>query len=263
MMTNREDYYTLITGAGAGIGRAMATECAARGMHVLAVSLPNSGLQELKQELEERYGTKVQMVETDLTREGACQDLYDYCIQEDIRVNILINNVGLGSTGAFESFSAAFYETQMKLNVLTTGLLTRLFVPELKKTPSPRVLNVGSMGGFFHIPYKVIYSATKAFVYSFSMALRAELRKDGISVSVLCPAAVDTNERVRAHNQTLSRTAKSSLMKPEDVAKYAVEKMLRGKAVIVPGFTNRVYLRLSNLVPYGIKMRIISSIFSK
>lgn len=262
-MASPEEYYTLITGAGAGIGRALAVECASRGMHVVAVSLPDSGLRELKDFVEKKYGTKVFVIETDLTRENACTEVYTRCMKEGLRINVLINNVGLGSTGPFESFDASFYETQMKLNVLATGLLTRLFITELKKARSARILNVGSMGGFFHIPHKVIYSATKAFVYSFSMALRAELRKDGISVSVLCPAAVDTNERVRAHNQTLSRTAKSSLMKPEDVAKYAVERMLRGKALIIPGFFNRCYLKLNNLVPYGLKMRIISNIFSK
>lgn len=262
-MKSPDEYYTLITGSGAGIGRALALECASRGMHVVAVSLPNSGLQELKSEIDEKFGTKVRILETDLTQEGACRDVYEYCVREGIRVNVLVNNVGLGSTGPFESFDGAFYDIQMKLNVLATGLLTRFFVPELKKVPSAKILNVGSMGGFFHIPHKVIYSATKAFVYSFSMALRAELRKDNILVSVLCPAAVDTNEKVRAHNQTLSRTAKSSLMKPEDVAKYAVRKMLQGKAVIVPGFFNRCYLKMSSLVPYGIKMRIISNIFSK
>ena len=128
----------------------------------------------------------------------------------------------------FEQLSPDFYYTQIHLNVMTTCILTRLFVEDLKTNTPSHILNVGSMGGFFMLPQKIVYSATKTFVYAFSQGLRMELASSGITVSVLCPGGTDSNEKTTAINKDLKGLAKISILQPHEVAKEAIDKMLKG-----------------------------------
>jgi short-subunit dehydrogenase len=241
--------YTLITGASSGIGKALALECALKKMNILLVALPGRELLELEKKICEEYNVKCDSLGIDLSVHCSCQKVYKWVKENNYKVNILINNVGVGSKGAFEQLSPDFYYNQINLNVVTTCILSRLFIEELKINAPSHIMNVGSMGGFFLMPHKIVYSSTKAFVYFFSRGLRTELLSSGIMVSVLCPGGTDSNAHTTAINKDLKGLAKISILKPEEVAREAIAKMLKGQPRIIPGFLNKVYYHISRLVP--------------
>jgi short-subunit dehydrogenase len=173
-----------------------------------------------------------------------------------LRVNILINNAGIGNTQLFAETPPELFKQQIKLNVLATTLLTSLFIPELKKNGPSNILNVGSLSSFFYLPKKQVYGATKSFIYFFSKSLRRELQHDDISVSVVCPGGMNTNFHVSLLNRSAGFISRMSILNPEDVAPVVIGKMIKGKEVIIPGTVNRLSMLLDKLLPVFMKKMI-------
>jgi short-subunit dehydrogenase len=158
-----ERFYTLITGSSSGIGKALAFECARRNMNLILVSRPSPRLAAAAEEVSAKYNSvDVKFLGIDLIETDAPQKVFDWCIQQGLKVNYLINNAGTVGTAPFDKCDPAYLDSIIMLNMRTLTLLTRLFLPELKKYPVSKILNVGSMSGFFPIPYKSVYSASKA-----------------------------------------------------------------------------------------------------
>ncbi len=244
-----EKYYSLITGAGCGIGRALAVECASRSQNLLLVALPGKELNETQTFIRNNFDVECYCLGIDLSQHCSATEVFNWTKKNKFKVNVLINNVGIGSKGAFEEMPVEFYYTQLNLNVVNTCILTRVFIDELKLNTPSYILNVGSLGGFFSIPDKVVYSASKSFVHSFSKSLRLELREMDISVSLLCPGGTDSNRKTIASNKDLKGFAKLSVLQPEVVAREGIEGMMKKKATIIPGFFNRAYFHLSKISP--------------
>ena len=243
------EVYTLITGASAGIGKALARECAARKMNLLLVALPGPEFEFERQEIIQTFGVKCHIFGIDLTDRNAMCKIHKWVIENNFRINILINNVGVGSKGDFEHTETQFYEKQLQLNIYAATMLTRLFIEELKANAPGHILNLGSMGGFYMIPGKTVYAASKAYIYYFSRSLRLELKPHNVVVSVLCPGGTDSNENTISINKELKGVAKWSILMPERVAKEAIAKMLKGQARIIPGSINKLTYHLSRIVP--------------
>ena len=255
--------YALITGASQGLGRAFAYECARKGMNLLLVALPGSGLEGVARDIEQRYGVQVGCIEMDLTADSSPEALYHWVLAKRVRLSVLINNAGVAYHGAFEDATLSDDETCILLNDLVTVKLTRLFLPELKRCPSARILNVSSLAAFFPMPYMLVYAASKAFVLSFSLALRAELRQTAVHVSVLCPNGIRTNDTCQDRIAANGLGARLTCMEPDRVARYAVRKMLQGTAVIVPGPLNQFIGMTSRFVPHSAAYHIASNIWRK
>jgi short-subunit dehydrogenase len=253
--------FTLITGAGAGIGKALAEECASRRMNLLLVALPGAELETTANEIRSAYDIECNILGIDLSRPESFCSVYKWVKENNFSINILINNVGVGSKGDFEHTETGFYERQLQLNIHAATMLTRLLLDELKANAPSHIMNTSSMGGFYMIPGKTVYSASKAYVYFFSRSLRLELKPHNVIVSVLCPGGTDSNEKTIAINKELKGIAKQSILMPEHVAKEAIDKMLKGKARIIPGFINKISYHLSRLVPEFIQQIIISNAF--
>jgi uncharacterized protein len=253
--------YTLITGASTGIGKAMAMECASRKMNVLIVALPCPELENTMNEIKTTYNTECLSLGIDLSRPESFCAIYKWIKENNFHVNILINNVGVGSKGDFEHTEALFFEKQLHLNIHSTTMLTRTLLSELKANAPAHIMNTGSMGGFYTIPGKTVYAASKAYIYFFSRSLRLELEQHNVIVSVLCPGGTDSNENTIASNKELKGLAKRSILTSEEVAKVAIDKMLQGQARIIPGFINKLSYHISRLIPEFIQQHIISNAF--
>lgn len=253
--------YTLITGAGAGIGKALAIECAKRKMNLLVISLPGSELENTVHEIRTKYNADCSYLGIDLSKPDSFCKVYDWVSENNFRINILINNVGVGSKGDFEHTETCFYEKQLQLNIHAATMLTRLLLNNLKANAPSHIMNTGSMGGFYMIPGKTVYAASKAYIYYFSRSLRLELKPHNVIVSVLCPGGTDSNEKTIAINKELKGIAKRSIMLPEEVAKEAIDEMLKGKPRIIPGFINKLSYHISRLVPEFIQQFIIANAF--
>ena len=205
--------YTLVTGASNGIGKAFAEEAASRGWNVLLVALPEPALDEVTQALQQQYPDQhFDALGVNLMEKEAPKQVFDWCQERGYAVNTLINNAGLGNSGPFESLPASFYYGQMQLNMVSLVALIHHFLPMLKKHDKGYVLNVASMAGFYDIPFKGIYSASKKFVLGFSRSLNKELEKTSVSVTALCPGGVLTNDDVKLRTQELGLVARKSAM---------------------------------------------------
>lgn len=250
--------YTLITGASEGFGKALALECACRNMNLILVALPGPELHSLTHFIKRNYPVDVIAIEKDLCKDESSTELYTLVTGMDLQVNMLINNAGIGSTVLFEEGSPGMYERQIKLNVLATTLLTRIFLTTLQRNKHSYILNVGSMASFFYLPKKQVYGATKSYIYFFSKSLRKELKKSNVHVSVLCPGGMNTNLALTLMNKTGSYLSRLSVMNPEEVVPIAIDGLLNRKEVIIPGKMNNFFMVLDKILPGAIK-KIITS----
>lgn len=243
------NYYTLITGASEGFGKALALECAGRKMNILLVALPGPELYNLQDFIRRNYNVRVIAIGKDLSDPENCFALFNEVVALDIKINMLINNAGLGSTLLFSEGSISLYQTQIKLNILATTLITKLFMEQLEWNSPSHILNVGSLSSHFFLAKKQVYAATKSFIYSFSKSLRNELKSKGINVSVVCPGCMHTNLSNILQLKSSGWLAQFSAMNPEEVAPIAIDGLLKGKDVIIPGSINKIFLLLNKLIP--------------
>lgn len=253
--------YTLITGGSQGIGRAMAEECARRGMNLLLVALDQPALYQSVEDLRGKYGVQVDYLPIDLTETDGPERVFAWVREKGYVVNVLINNAGFGRNGLFDHLDLREYLSMMRLNNQVLMEMTHRFLPLLRKHETARILNMSSMEAMLPLPYKSVYTGTKHFVYAFSLALREELKDTGIRVSVLCPGPTITNEDGLKRIQSQGPKARLLVMMPDQVAGPAIAGMLQGKAVIIPGAIPKVIVRIAKLLPTTLKMTLLERIF--
>lgn len=251
--------YALITGASQGFGKELAQELARRKVNLLLVALPDEGLEDLCRELMVQYSIRVHCFETDLTRDNSVYDVARWALT-NYRVNILINNAGIGGSRSFEMASVEFLESMISINIRAVTLLTRLLLSELKSHKKAYILNVASMASFSPIAFKTIYPASKAFVYSFSRGLHQELKGTGVSVSVIHPGPMKTNPEVTSRIEGQSFIARLGLVSPKKVARIAIDGLLQNRTQIVPGLYNKFFWLLLKITPLTLRLNWVSDI---
>lgn len=258
-----EKLYAIVTGASSGIGRAIAIELAAKKINLILVALPNTGLEETARQIHKDFCIEVKFLEMDLTTEGAVDHFHKWCNRQPIKINILVNNAGLGTQGPFANTTISELETMLKLNNQVLVMMSHYFLPELKLNRPANILNVGSLASFMTIPGKAVYAASKSFIYSFSMSLRMELKPYKINVSCLCPGGTLTSSRVMENIDKVRFAGKRMLQSPEAVAGEAVKQMFYGKKIIIPGWHNKFLYKLWALLPQRIVDLILMALFFK
>lgn len=256
MNPNFNDRFTLITGASEGLGKALAIESASRGMNLFLVALPGIELYQLATYIRRKFNVQVCEFETDLSHEVNRIELVNKIIQNKININILINNAGIGGSMNFDECEFNVFKNQISLNVLATVHLTYLLLPLLKRNYHSYILNVSSLCIFFYLVKKQVYGATKSFIHFFSKSLRRELKKDGVTVSVLCPGSMNSNPSFYLLHKLSNWITRSAAMNPEEVAPIALNNLLKGKEIIIPGKWNRFFLWLDKLLPGWLKEKI-------
>jgi short-subunit dehydrogenase len=250
--------YALITGASQGLGKNMVIECARRNMHIIAVALPGPELDAIKGLISHNYAVQIEAIGSDLSTEEGCQYVYDTVQQMGVRINFLINCAGISLTKPFHEIDPARVASVVRLNVLGTTMMTRLFIDDLLATAPSYVLSVSSLGSYFHLPNKQVYGASKAYVYSFSRNMQTEYRNKGINITVLCPGGLSSNIRSVTANNQGGWIAKQSITPPEFVAKKAIQACLKGKDVVIPGKINKIFLLFNSLIPSRVKGMIMT-----
>lgn len=252
--------FTIITGASHGIGKALAEECAKRGMNLVLVALPDDLLNEVADSIEQEYNVDVRTFGVDLIEEDAIDRLYKWYLKQNIQVDFLINNAGFGTAGLFEEIDIDTLSKMVKLNNLVLMKMTHAFIPELKKLKKAHILNLGSMESLLTLPYKTIYSSTKKFNYAFSLAIREELKSHNISVSLLCPGPVPTHKEARDRIVHQGWKVRAIVKMPEEVAEIAIRKTLKGKRIIIIGFANKLFVAIAALLPVSIRMYLLERV---
>lgn len=226
------------------------------------VSLPNEGLPDLCASLETKYNIAAAWLETDLTREESVWEVRNWAL-ENYRVDLLINNAGMGGTKQFDKASFDYLDKMLKLNVRATGLLTHLFLPELKTHREAFILNVASIIGYTPSAYKTFYPASKAFIFSFSRGLHEELKGTGVSVSVLMAGVMATNPSVVERMKAQGWRARFILVDTDFVAREALRRTFKRKPVIILGIGNKISHFLAKALPLSLRLQLMTNIISK
>jgi len=238
-----------------GLGREFAIICAQRGLNLILVSLPGEGLDVLAKYLTCRYKIQTVYYELDLTQKEALFELHRM-IRHRYPVNMMINNAGFGGSRPFETSPMDYLDNMIQLNIRAVSILIRLMIPELKHHERAWILNISSMAAFTPMPYKTVYPASKAFVYFLSRGLSEELKDSPISVSVVHPGPIMTNEEVRNRIRMHGTLAKICLVPPEKIAKMSLCEMLAGKKVIIPGILNKINWFVIKWLPVSVLLAL-------
>ena len=255
--------YVVITGGSLGLGRAIAERLARRGINLILLSLPDENLDSVCQELSNNYGVKTLFFETDLRNSENISEFSTWVFSQELDIIGLVNNAGLGGSSNFEMTPISFIDTMISVNIRALTLLTRLFIPELKRKEKAFILNISSIAAFKPMPFKTVYPASKAFVYSFSVGLGEELKDTPIQISVLHPGPMDTSEDNSTRLHKHGFVGRLVLLTVEDIAEIAVNRMLAGKKVIIPGIFNKICINLLKIIPRQIALPIISRVLKK
>jgi len=255
--------YVLITGASAGLGKAMAFQLARQGHNLILIALPNEGLNELADDIRQTCNVSVAFYETDLRFRPNIEALVTWLSDSQLPVFYLINNAGIGGSQPFERAATDQIERIIQLNIVGTALLTRLLLPFLLKFPQSYILNVSSLAAFSPLPYKTVYPASKAFIYSFSLGLRAELGAKGVRVSVLHPGPMPTSLENLSRLQQHGWLGQVSTVSTEKVAEIALKKVQQGKSVIIPGCMNKAGYWASRWIPWSWRQPILLSMIRR
>lgn len=253
----KTDTYTLITGASSGLGKEFAIQCAALGRNLLLIALPGGNCASIARNLIAAYSIRVEVFEFDLTDNAALQSHIEH-ITAHYNVDFLINNAGMGGTSAIMDTTLERIDQIIQLNVRSTALITRLLIPHLLRNPKSYIMNISSMAAFTPIAYKTVYPASKAFISSFSLGLREEFAGTGLSVSVVYPGPIMTNSNTTRRIISQGLKGKMGLLSTPAIAEIALRRTLMHDRVIIPGWMNQVSHFLMNLLPLGMKLRIVS-----
>ena len=237
----------LITGASSGIGRDLARAFAKRGYDLVLIARNEERLNNIKNELENMVNIETELV--DVSSLENCVNIYN----KYTNIDILVNNAGFGECGYFDKTNLDKEMNMIDTNIKAYHILMKLYLENMIKKDSGRILNVASIAGFMPGPLMATYYATKSYVVRLSEAIREELKKEksNVQISILCPGPVATNFNKTANVKFKIREANS-----EKVAEYTVKKLLKGKFYIVPGIDIKFAKFGAKIVPSNMIAKI-------
>jgi short-subunit dehydrogenase len=219
---------------------------------MILVARRQDRLAELRDELQEQHpNLAVQIRQVDVADPAQLQELMEWFDRENINVDVLVNNAGLGDSGPFATSGPIRNEQMTLVNVVALTSLTRHVLPQMIAKRRGGILNVSSSAGFLPVPGSAVYAATKAYVTSFSEALRAELHGTGVSICALCPGPVRTEfQQVAKRTDGRPQIGPEFLVVPlKRVVQDAINGLEADKPIVIPGFAMKLAMLLARLMP--------------
>ncbi len=248
--------WALVTGASSGIGAALARELATHGAKLILTARRQDRLKALATELTAK-GTVVRIIVADLNDPAAPERIYNAIEGMGLKVEILVNNAGLGQYGAFCQSPVEQELSQVRVNCEAMVRLTRLFVPCMVERRCGWVLTLASTASFQPVPYLSTYAATKAFDRFFTLGMAAEVARFGVRVTALCPGPTQSEFFDVARARTFKGRSPQSA---REVAQLAVAALARGQRTIVPCFSGRVTAFFVRFLPVGWITRFVEKV---
>ena len=242
----------LITGSSSGLGKEFARIHASKGNDLVLVARSKDKLEALKLEFEKQFGISVYVIVKDLSDQYAPKSVYDEIKAHKITVDYLINNAGFGDFGLFAETDWEKQLEMINLNVTCLTYLTRLFLPDMIKNKSGKILNIASTAAFQPGPTMSVYFATKAFVLSFSEAIANELKGTGVTVTALCPGATETGFKAAASLEKSNLFKGNQIATSKEVAEFGYTKMMEGKTVAIHGIVNNLMAQSVRFAPRNV-----------
>jgi uncharacterized protein len=246
----------LVTGASSGIGRETARQLAADGSDVVIVARREERLDALATELRADHGVDIEIITADLTHPEQRAEVEHRLSDVSPPVDLLVNNAGVATYGRFVEQGREAEQQQVELNVLAVVRLSHAAATAMAERGSGTIINVSSVAGFQPIPLNTTYSATKAFVTTFSEGLHEELRGTGVHVMALCPGFVRTEFQGEADLEE-SAIPGPAWLDIADVVRGALDGAEKGEVVCVPGLGYKAVAAASRYTPRGIVRRVV------
>ena len=253
---NKSIIYTIITGGTEGIGLELAKLFAQDKHNLIIVARNKTKLEVIKTEFEEKYEISVEIMQVDLSGDKACEKIIRIVEEKNLIVDNLINNAGIGSFGFFNESEEGFEEKLININIIALTNLTKYFLKKMIERKNGGILNVASTAAFIGGPKMSMYYSSKAYVLSLTEAIHDEVKNLGIRVSCLCPGPVKTSFQEKSGIKK-SVKAKKYLMDANRVAEEAYLGFIKGKAIIIPGYKNKVLILGSKLISRALSRKII------
>lgn len=242
--------YALITGASSGIGFEMGKIFAGEGFNLILVARREERLMILKGELENAHSVSVHIFAADLSKADAPDTLFKFCENQDLQIEVLINNAGIGDYGFFSEADWAKTATMIDLNVKSLTHLTHLFLPGMIENGSGKIMNVASTAAFQPGPLMSVYYATKHYVLAFSEALANEVAEHDITVTALCPGPTQSEFQETANMEKSKLMDRFSMPSSAEVAKYGFNAlMVNRKRVAIYGVVNKIMANIIKFFP--------------
>lgn len=241
----------LITGASGGLGLEFSKILARKKYDLVLVARNEGRLYALKNELETGYGISVYPFAADLSVVDAALDVFNYTLEHDIKIDVLINNAGFGDSGSFSESDWQKQYEMVQLNVIALMQLTHCFLNPMIEQGHGKILNMSSVAAFCAGPYMSIYYATKEFVRSFSEAVAEEVKGTGVTVTAFCPGPTATGFEQAAEMGKGSAMFRKAA-KAEDVAKGGIRAVRKGKVLSYYGGFTKYMSFLCRIVPRSV-----------
>jgi short-subunit dehydrogenase len=246
----------LVTGASSGIGSELARELARDGHDLVLAARRAAPMQALAAELEGQ-GAAATIITADLSRPGAAAELAGAIEVRGLRVEVLINNAGLGALGPFDQADPVRIGEMLNVNIVALTELTRLLLPGMVARGHGRIMLVASTAGFLPGPGMAVYFATKSYVLSFGEAIAQELRGTGVTLTALCPGATATEFFAVAGSE---HGVMRRMMSAAEVARIGYRGLKAGRRVVIAGLHNQVLAMGSRLAPHAVTLPVVSAL---
>jgi len=253
----------LITGASNGIGLELAKIHASKGGNLVLVARNKTKLDELKLDLESKYKISVYTIGKDLSVNNSAQEVYEETRKQNIQIEYLINNAGFGDFGMFAETDWNKELQMINLNITTLTYFTKLYLQDMVKRRSGKIMNVASTAAFQSGPTMAVYYSTKAYVLSFSEAIDNEVSDKGVSVTTLCPGATESGFQAAAAMEESNLVKGKKLPTSKEVAEYGYASMLKGKTVAIHGLMNWIMANSVRFIPRAIVVKLTRKIQDK
>jgi short-subunit dehydrogenase len=245
----KKNQYALVTGGSNGIGYELAKLLAADGFDLVLVARTQTDLDRVAAELKSAHGIEVRTIAKDLFYPGNAFELTDEISDMGLRIDLLINDAGQGQYGPFIDNDINRQLDIIHLNIESLVILTQYYLKEMVGRASGRILNLASIAGKTPGPFQAVYHGTKAFVHSFTEAIRSEVKDTGVTITSLLPGATATDFFNKAEMQDAKNVQEGGLADPAQVAKDGYEALMEGKDMVVSGFKNKMQVAMSNILP--------------
>jgi short-subunit dehydrogenase len=240
----------LITGGTSGIGLELAKLFAADGYRLVLVARNEQGLAEASTLLTEKFDASVITIAKDLFQPESGNELYQEITEKGLQIDVLVNDAGQGAYGLFVESDLQRQLDIIQLNISSLVTLTHHWLKGMVLRRQGKILNLSSIAGKIPGPWQAVYHGTKAFVQSFTEAIRSEVKDYGVTVTALLPGVTDTDFFNKADmNASKQVQDKNAMADPEEVAKDGYKALMDGKDMIISGFKNKLQLAMNAVTP--------------
>jgi short-subunit dehydrogenase len=256
----KSNMFTLITGASGGIGHDLALLAASDGRNLVLAARSADKLNQLAETIRKNNKSEVIIIDVDLSTEAGVNKLISDITSKNIQLDVLINNAGFGDFGDFAKADLGKSMDMIHLNISALTQITHFALQGMLKSGTGEIMNVASTAAFMPGPGMAVYYASKAYVLSFSEGLTRELKGSGVTVTTLCPGPTDTGFAATAG---LGKSLMHRMLPPQtsmQVAKAGYKAMLKGKAIEIPGFMNKLSTLTPRFTPRSLVRNLIYSI---